>query len=152
MSQVLGGIDRILARVGKRFVSSEVQGETITVEARSTVRRAPCPACHRWSHRLHGRYVRKLEERPMLGQGVVLAIEVRRFKCMNANCPRRTFAENIHALAERYQRRTRSQALALHALGHALGGEAAARLADALGLRTSGNPVPGGAPMCFVKH
>ncbi|WP_234825191.1 ISL3 family transposase [Cupriavidus necator] len=141
MRQVLGGIERILARVGKRFVSSEVQGETITVEARSTVRRAPCPACHRWSHRLHGRYVRKLEERPMLEQRVILAIEVRRFKCMNANCPRRTFAENIHALADRYQRRTRSQARALHALGHALGGEAAARLADALGLRTSADTV-----------
>ncbi|WP_234942794.1 ISL3 family transposase [Cupriavidus necator] len=60
---------------------------------------------------------------------------------MNANCPRRTFAENIHALAGRYQRRTRSQARALHALGHALGGEAAARLADAFGLRTSADTV-----------
>nr|WP_244873948.1 transposase family protein [Cupriavidus numazuensis] len=119
MRQVLGGIKRILARVGKRFVSSEVQGETITVEARSTVPRAPCPACHSWSHRLHGHYVRKLEERPIFVQRVVLAIEVRRFKCMNANCPRRTFAENIHALADRYQRRTRSQARALHALGRA---------------------------------
>ncbi|MGY2492674.1 transposase [Cupriavidus sp. CP313] len=34
-----------------------------------------------------------------------------------------------------------SQARALHALGHALGGEAAARLADALGLRTSADTV-----------
>ena len=77
----------------------------------------------------------------MFDHRVVLAIEVRRFKCMNANCPRRTFAENIHTLAGRYQRRTRSQARALHALGHALGGEAAARLADALGLRTSADTV-----------
>nr|WP_244222942.1 transposase family protein [Cupriavidus lacunae] len=113
--------------------------------------RAPCPACHSWSHRLHGRYVRKLEERPMLGQRVVLAIEVRRFKCMNANCPRRTFAENIHALAGRYQRRTRSQARALHALGHALGGEAAARLADALGLRASAD-TEGLVPALLGKH
>ncbi|WP_231401748.1 transposase family protein, partial [Cupriavidus sp. WS] len=121
MRQVLGGIDRILARVGKRVVSSDACGETITVEACSTVRAASCPACHRWSYRIHGRYVRRLEERPMLEQRVILAIEVRRFKCTNANCPRRTFVENIHALAGRYQRRTRSQAQALHALGHALG-------------------------------
>ncbi|BDB29760.1 ISL3 family transposase (plasmid) [Cupriavidus sp. P-10] len=141
MRQVLGGIDRILARVGKRFVSSDACGETITVEACSMVRAARCPGCHRWSHRLHGRYVRRLEERPMLEQRVILAIEVRRFKCTNANCPRRTFSENIHALAGRYQRRTRSQARALRALGHALGGEAAARLADALGLRTSADTV-----------
>ncbi|WP_116323885.1 MULTISPECIES: ISL3 family transposase [unclassified Cupriavidus] len=141
MRQVLGGIDRILARVGKRVVSSDACGETITVKACSTVRAARCPGCHRWSHRIHGRYVRRLEERPMLEQRVILAIEVRRFKCTNANCPRRTFVENIHALAGRYQRRTRSQAQALHALGHALGGEAAARVADALGLRTSADTV-----------
>ena len=77
----------------------------------------------------------------MLEQRVVLAVEVRRFKCADAGCPRRTFAENIHALAGRHQRRTRSQARALHALGHALGGEAAARLANALGLRTSADTV-----------
>ncbi|MFJ1260002.1 ISL3 family transposase [Cupriavidus sp. CuC1] len=141
MSQVLGGIDRILARVGKRFVSSDARGDTITVEACSTVRAAACPACRHWSNRIHGSYVRRLEERPMLEQQVVLAVEVRRFKCANVGCPRRTFAENIHALAGRYQRRTRSQARALHALGHALGGEAAARLADALGLRTSADTV-----------
>ncbi|RDK06260.1 ISL3 family transposase [Cupriavidus lacunae] len=131
----------MLARVGKRVVSSDARGETVTVEACSTVRAAPCPACHRWSHRIHGSYVRRLEERPMLDQRVVLAVEVRRFKCANAGCPRRTFAENIHALAGRHQRRTRSQARALHALGHALGGEAAARLANALGLRTSADTV-----------
>ncbi|WP_349606525.1 ISL3 family transposase [Cupriavidus sp. DF5525] len=141
MSHVLGGIDRILARVGKRVISSDARGETITVEACSTVRAAPCPACHRWSNRRHGSYVRRLEERPMLEQRVVLAVEVRRFKCANAGCPRRTFAENIHALAGPHQRRTRSQARALHALGHALGGEAAARLANVLGLRTSADTV-----------
>ncbi|MGH8646318.1 MAG: hypothetical protein ACREX4_18405 [Gammaproteobacteria bacterium] len=81
MSQVLGGIDRILARVGKRVVSSDARGETIIIEARSTVRAALClPACRRWSNRLHGSYVRRLEELPMLEQRVVLAVEVRRFK------------------------------------------------------------------------
>jgi len=85
--------------------------------------------------------VRRLEERPMLEQRVVIAVEVRRFKCMSANCSLRTFAENLHALASRHQRRTRSQARALHALGHALDGEAAARLANALSLRTSADTV-----------
>ncbi|AGW95725.1 hypothetical protein N234_37305 [Ralstonia pickettii DTP0602] len=141
LSQVLGGIDRILARVGKRVVSSDARGETITVEACSKVRAATCPACRCWSNRRHGSYVCRLEERQMLEQRVVLAVEVRRFKCANAGCPRRTFAENIHALAGRHQRRTQSQARALHALGHALGGEAAARLANVLGLRTSADTV-----------
>ena len=79
----------------------------------------------------------------MLEQRVVFAVEVRRFKCANAGCPRRTFAENIDALAGRHRRRTRSQARALYALGHALGGEAAAWLANALGLRTSADTATG---------
>jgi transposase len=78
-----------------------------------------------------------LAERPVLDKHVVLCVEMRRFKCMNAECPRRTFTEDIHALAGRHQRRTRSHARALHALGRALGGEVAARLAVELGLSTS---------------
>ena len=141
MDQVLGGLDRILARVGKKVTHCDSLGETLSVEASSTVRAAPCPVCRRWSNRLHGSYVRHLQERPILEQRLVLAVQMHRFKCPSADCPRRTFAENIGSLAGRYQRRTRSQARALHALGHALGGEPAARLATALGLRTSADTV-----------
>ena len=141
MEHMLGGLDKILARVGKRIVHSDVRGELITVEASSTIRAAPCPACRSWSNRLHGSYVRHLQERPILEQRLVLAVQMNRFKCPNAECPRRTFAESIGPLAGRHQRRTRSQARALLALGHALGGEPAARLAAALGLSTSADTV-----------
>ena len=141
MNQMFGGLDRVLAGVGKRIVRTDERGESITVEASSTIRAAPCPVCHRWSNRLHGSYVRHLQERPILEQRLVLAVQMNRFKCPSADCPRRTFAESIGSLAGRHQRRTRSQARALHALGHALGGEPAARLATALGLRTSADTV-----------
>jgi transposase len=137
MADIFGGLDKILARVGKRIVHTDVHGELITVEASSTVRAAPCPSCRSWSSRLHGNYVRHLQERPILEQRLVLAVQMNRFKCPNAACAQRTFAEDIGSLAGRHQRRTRSQARALLALGHALGGEPAARLAKALGLRTS---------------
>ena len=141
MEPMLGGLDRILARVGKRIVHCDSNGETLTVEASSTVRAAACPVCRRWSNRLHGSYVRHLEERPILEQRLVLGVQMHRFKCPSADCPRRTFAESINTLAGRHQHRTRSQARALYALGHALGGEPAARLATALGLRTSADTV-----------
>jgi len=141
MDSVLVGIDRVLARVGKRVTHWDSHGETLTVEASSTVRAASCPTCHRWSNRLHGSYVRQLEERPVLDQRLTLAVQMHRFKCPSDTCPRRTFAECIGSLAGRYQRRTRSQASALRALGQALGGEPAARLASALGLRTSADTV-----------
>lgn len=134
-------IDRVLARVGKRVVSCAEQQETLVVQACSTVRAAPCPTCRCWSGRLHGSYLRLLAERPVPNEQVVLSVETRRFKCLNEGCPRRTFAEDIYALAGRHQRRTRSHAQALHALGHALGGEAAARLAAELGVRASADTV-----------
>lgn len=90
MAQMFGGLDKSLARVGKRIVHSDVQGELITVEASSTIRAAPCPSCHSWSNRLHGSYVRHLQERPILEQRLVLAVQMNRFKCSNADCPRRT--------------------------------------------------------------
>ena len=98
-------MDRVLAQVGKRVVRCADRGGTITVEACSTVRAAPCPNCRSWSGRLHGRYVRHLAERPVLDRRVVLAVEMRRFRCLNSTCPRRTFAEDVHALAARHQRR-----------------------------------------------
>ncbi|MDM0053750.1 ISL3 family transposase [Variovorax sp. J22R115] len=141
MTSGIGAIDRVLARVGKRVVGCIERQGSLVVQARSIVRAAPCPACRCWSGRLHGSYFRRLAERPVLDEQVVLSVETRRFKCLNADCARRTFAEDIHALAGRHQRRTRSHARALHALGHALGGEAATRLAAELGLSTGADTV-----------
>ena len=77
----------MLARVGKRVVHWDEQGDAITIEACSSVRAAPCPTCRSWSSRRHGSCVRRLEERPVLEQQVVFSIEMRRFKCLNAACP-----------------------------------------------------------------
>ncbi|CAN5884989.1 hypothetical protein BH11PSE8_BH11PSE8_18990 [soil metagenome] len=103
MIPMFGGLDKILARVGKRIVHSDVEGELITVEASSTIRSAPCPSCRSWSNRLHGSYVRHLLERPILEQRFALAVQMNRFKCPNADCPRRTFADSISTLAGRHQ-------------------------------------------------
>lgn len=139
--QLLAGLERLLARVGKRVLHVEQGTDAVTVEVSSRVRAAPCPDCRRWSDRIHGSYVRYLAERPVVEQRLVLAVQMRRFKCPDLGCARRTFAESVNPLAGRHQRRTRSQACALQALGHALGGEAAARLAAALGLNTSADTV-----------
>lgn len=84
----IGVIDRVLARVGKRVVGCTERQGSLVVEARSTVRAAPCPTCRCWSGRLHGRYVRQLAERPVLNEQVLLSVETRRFKCLNKDCPR----------------------------------------------------------------
>jgi len=80
MNTLYDGLSRTLGAVGKKVVGLEDNGTVLKVQARSTVRSAPCPACRRCSNRIHGTYFRRLAERPSLEQQVVLEIEMRRFK------------------------------------------------------------------------
>ena len=59
-------------------------------------------------------------------------MQVRRFFCLQQTCSRKTFAEVIPTIAERYGRRTLRLEEVLEQCGLALGGEAAARLMDRL--------------------
>jgi len=72
---------------------------------------------------------------------VTISVEIRRFKCANANCSQGTFSERLDAMAAPGQRRTRRLDEALRSLGYALGGAAAARLALRLGMRTSDDTI-----------
>ena len=137
MEVAITGIAKALKAVGKSVTGWEVKEGVVVIAARSKTRAAACPHCLCWSNRIHDRYVRRVAERPCLDAAVLIEIEVQRFKCPNPRCQWRTFAERIDTLAPSYQRRTQSQARALQAIGFALGGAAAARLAHELGLRAS---------------
>ncbi|WP_186763522.1 transposase family protein [Lentzea tibetensis] len=52
-----------------------------------------CPRCGEASGRVHGRYVRRLADCALGGTRTVLALTVRRFKCLNRACEAVTFAE-----------------------------------------------------------
>jgi transposase len=80
--------------------------EVITVLAQSQTMQARCPACASLSSRVHSRYKRTLSDLPWSGRIVRLVVQVRRFFCKQPTCPRKTFAEAIPAVAERYTRRT----------------------------------------------
>ena len=71
----------------------------------------------------------------------MLVVEMQRFKCCNPACAQRTFSEHIETLAATGRRRTTRLTEALRALGYALGGQAAARLAACLGMRINGPTV-----------
>jgi len=62
---------------------------------------------------------------------------VRRFFCDAPACPKRTFAERLPALVPYRARRTPALTQALRDIGFVAGGEAGARLAVRLRLRTS---------------
>jgi hypothetical protein len=103
---VFPGLTESLGAVGKRISRFDTTDTLLSVQATSSVRRALCPTCSRGSSRRHGQYRRHLKARPCLGRSVLLHVQVRRFKCLNSQCPRKTFVEPIQALALSKLRRT----------------------------------------------
>ncbi len=153
---VIPGLSSLLQAVGKHVRSWDDSGSRLVVDAGSLVESAACPRCTCSSSRLHGRYRRWVADCPSFGQVVTLAVEVRRFKCVNPGCPRRTFSERVETLVAAGQRRTLRLVEAVRSLGYALGGEAAARLAGRLGelLQTGfdGAMRPGGVRLQPIRH
>ncbi len=109
----------------------------ITVLANSQTTKGCCPDCTHVSSRSHSWYQRQLADLPWSGRTVRLVIQVRRFVCTQPTCPRKTFAEALPTVAERYARRTIRLAAVLERLGLALGGEPASRLTSVLGMSCS---------------
>ena len=54
---------------------------------------AACSGCGQRSAKVHSRYARSLLDLPAHGRSVHVRVQVRRFRCGNAGCPRRIFAE-----------------------------------------------------------
>jgi|SRR5450755_3552048 len=109
----------------------------IVVQAHSQRTSEACPDCAHLSSRIHSRYQRKLADLPCSGRIVRLVVHVSRFFCTHPSCPRKTFAETIPGLTERFARRTTRLKEVLERLGLALGGEPASRLSAILAMTCS---------------
>jgi transposase len=114
-----------------------LDGPVIWLEAEGSAERGDCPTCGAPSAQLHDRYVRRPFDRPWHGRGVRLRLTVRRFRCATPACPRQAFAEDCGPALARYARRTVAAAAVLLRFAIAAGGEAGARLAQAVGLPVS---------------
>jgi transposase len=124
-----------LARITLQDV--RIDGERITLVAQATGSPSPCPQCEELSSRVHSRYTRTLADLPWQGRAVRIQLQVRRFFCVTNECPRQTFAERLPEVAVVSARTTVRLQEAHQLIGRALGGEAGARLAVPLGMRTS---------------
>jgi transposase len=134
---VFPGLSESLGTVGKRISRFDTTETGLSAEAASFVRRAVCPTCSRPSSRRHGQYRRRLRPHPCMGRSVILHVQVRRFKCLNPQCPRMTFVEPVESLAPTKQRGTVGFRGASCAIAQALGGSAGARLSAKLGMPNS---------------
>jgi transposase len=106
--------------------------EGITAIVSLTAQNGSCPDCQHNSSRVHSRYQRTVKDLPASGLAVHLKLQVRRFFCDTPFCSRRTFAQAVPELAQRYARKTLRLIDVLRELGFALGGEAGAYIASIL--------------------
>ena len=106
----------------------------VVFEVRAASVTAACPGCGAPSAQVHGRYQRSLSDLAVGGQKVLIRLEVRRFRCRAAGCPRVTFAEQVDGLTAPYARYSPPLRAALTAIAVALAGRPGARLATALGI------------------
>jgi hypothetical protein len=116
------------------FVVDEMRiwGETIMIDAHSCSTQAKCPQCGMPSTRIHSRYLRCPQDLPCSEKSVRLRLTVKRFRCVNEACARRTFAERLPELVEVNRQRTQRCEAMLTRVGLAASSECGAKLSKYL--------------------
>jgi len=120
---------QLLLPPGAGLVVEQVQlcEEIVHVTVRGEAAGAHCPACGAWSEAFHSSYERNLGDLPIAGRQALIDLRVRRFRCYQPSCPRKTFVEQAPIVAERYAHRTRRLRSLLEEIGLALGGRPGSR-------------------------
>jgi len=108
-------------------VCTLVEG-SLHIQATGSSRKADCPSCGAISDHVHSYYTRSPSDLPISEHSVRLLLRVRRFRCLNEGCGRRTFSEPLSDLIRPHARRTTRLAKAQTCIGFAVGAEAGAGL------------------------
>ncbi|MET9039870.1 transposase family protein [Streptomyces mirabilis] len=108
----------------------------VVVEAHSSVGELACPDCAEVSRQVHSRYQRHLAELPVGGRRAVVRLTVRRFFCDTADCPRRTFVEQVEGLTSKYVRAGPGVMVWWRAVALAVGGRPGTRMCRVLAAPT----------------
>ena len=120
---------QVLLPHGAGLVLEQVQlcGEIVHLSVRLAALGALCPMCGRWSEAFHSSYRRSIADLPVADRQVTVQLLVRRFRCREKTCARRTFAAKVPLLVDRYARRTRRLRSDFEEIGLMLGGRPGSR-------------------------
>src|SRR5262245_12530253 len=80
---------------GFTITGTQVDETHLTLTATATTSAANCPRCGSASTRVHSHYSRTPHDLPLVGYALRLVLHVRRFRCLNPDCPAVTFAERL---------------------------------------------------------
>src|SRR5579885_3900905 len=123
------------------FAGFEVQQITkvetmLTITARALTKTRVCPSCSEETSRIHSDYQRHPQDLPISGLQVQLILRVRRFRCLNSQCARQTFAERLPELPVA-ARQTGRLGIIVESIAVVLSGQAGSRLAKQLAMPVS---------------
>ncbi len=105
----------------------ELEENTLVIEVASTTQMAKCPDCEEPSQHIHSYSLRSPQDLPISGYHVRLRLRVRRFRCGNEDCHRKTFAERLPEVVPLHGQRTTRLTATLTLFAIALSGEAGER-------------------------
>ena len=122
---------------GFEIGTHEDQEQEIIIQAYSTSQQGACPNCQTISTHLHRHHRRSPSDLPISDHRVQLVLTLKRYRCLNPACPKKTFVESHSDFLPKYAQRTDRLTHALQAIAFACGGEAGAQLATHLRMRIS---------------
>ena len=100
-----------------------------------------CPACAGSQVSYHSSYRRTLRDLPWQGRAVQIHLLTRRFRCHNAACQRKIFAERLPPVVAPRARETARRGEIVSLVGYTMGGMPGARLLHRLGMPSSHDTV-----------
>ena len=108
----------------------------LTITACALTKMGVCPSCGEETSHVHSYYQRHPQDLPISGLQVQLILRVRRFRCLNSQCARQTFAERLPELPVSARQTSRLETI-LESIAVVLSGQAGSRLADQLAMPVS---------------
>jgi transposase len=100
-----------------------------------------CPDCRLRSRSRHGWSNRSLQDLPVQGKAVAVKLRLSRWRCLQQQCERQTFADRLPTVASPYARRTKRVVEIVGLLGHSTGGRPGERLMQRLGMPVSDDTI-----------
>lgn len=113
----------------------------VVFEAHKRTKYERCPDCGRRSCSIHSSYCRHPDDLPLCKHRLELCLCVRRFRCLNPQCQRCTFAEPFPDLVLRHAQRTSRLREVQSWVGLSTGGEGGCALLGKLRMPTSPDTV-----------
>lgn len=126
---------------GVRVQDITLQGEDLWMVSAVAQPVGICPDCGTRSRHRHGRRNRSLADFPIQGRTVKVKLELSRWQCRRRECKRRTFSDQLPAIAPPYAHRTSRMAEIVGLVGHRLGGRPAENLMQRLGMSVSDDTI-----------